>query len=534
MSGTISIEQFRGAADSLVAPLKTGAVAGAMLLAAAGLTAPAQAKQVVAAMAGTVSSGYDQTGVFGAAKTDLTNQPFTLNCVTDDGKGTGLAESSPPTSSRIDSTGSIASGNLSSATTCALTIKGKTLIFGELPANWRTSSVSRTAQDVHQLDVAESYYLSDAYGAGSVYANYYFNQGSQASYNWESPVYSTNTGTSSGSFSFDHWDVVDDASMGMAQFKNPQVASGSLTINSLSVSGGQYSASDKAAFAKAGGTEYEISQSTAEASAFKSTLFPPAVQHYLQRIYQEIFGEALVMNDQALQGFGPTYELSATALQYLEIDSSADALGGAGVGVADGSAPDVFDVLGISTLHNAIVDFTKALDPPDWNYKTVQPPSNLSMPLSGNVVVDQAVQDYLTVTSYDAAALHAHERWQAATIAGDTASAAMQLNGFAAYSELADNARAVLPADNLAVSRVLPVVNVNAVPGGAAAVAAAVNALCGQPLPQRMNDALLAVGLSQSAIDERVCEKAKAVRPETITTNVQSLQSLLAGPQPSP
>jgi hypothetical protein len=137
--------------------------------------------------------------------------------------------------------------------------------------------------------------------------------------------------------------------------------------------------------------------------------------------------------------------------------------------------------------------------------------------------------DYLKVVSYEAAVLHAHERWQAANIAGDAASATLQLNAFNAYSAQLASARAVLPQDNAALAKDLPAVNVNSFPGGAAAIAQIINAYCGQPLPAAVNSSLLSLGLSQATINEKVCDIAASVRPSDINTN---FAPLLTAPRP--
>jgi hypothetical protein len=184
--------------------------------------------------------------------------------------------------------------------------------------------------------------------------------------------------------------------------------------------------------------------------------------------------------------------------------------------------PDKYQMPGKAEMALAIMSFFQALDPPDWNYTTVQPPSALSLPATGDAVVDTFVNDYLTAISYKAAALHAHERWQAATIAGDAASATLQLNAFNTYSGLAEDAEAVLPQDNATLASYLPAVNVNSYPGGANAIAARVNAQCGQPLPAAVNTELLKF-MDQATIDDKVCEVASSVRPSDINTNIGAL-----------
>ena len=166
-----------------------------------------------------------------------------------------------------------------------------------------------------------------------------------------------------------------------------------------------------------------------------------------------------------------------------------------------------------------------ALDPPDFNYKTVEPPQALSLPSSGNTTVDHVVNDYLTAISLEAASLHAIERWEGASIAGVTASETLQLNAYNTYSAEAAKAEAVLSKDNDTLISVLPPVPVSAFPGGATAMAAAFDALCGRPLPSSLNASLLSLGLSQSEIDQRVCDIVSVITPSDINTNFAAVLS---------
>jgi anti-sigma factor RsiW len=179
-------------------------------------------------------------------------------------------------------------------------------------------------------------------------------------------------------------------------------------------------------------------------------------------------------------------------------------------------------MIGYTAALIAVTDFVKALDPPDWNYKTVQLPSTLSLPATGNATVDKLVKDSLTLASYEAASLHAAERWQAASIVGDTASAAMQLKAYNQYTAQAKNTRPVVASDRLAASKVVPTVDVNSIPGGATAVAAKFNALSYTHLPTELNASLLKLGLTQTEINQRVSAIAKAIRPSDIKSDLKS------------
>ena len=83
-------------------------------------------------------------------------------------------------------------------------------------------------------------------------------------------------------------------------------------------------------------------------------------------------------------------------------------------------------------------------------------------------------------------------------------------------------AKKVLRADNLAMAKALPAVSINSFPGGATAMAAAFNAQCGKLLPSGLNNALLALNVSQDQINNSVCEYANSVTPKTINVDFKS------------
>jgi hypothetical protein len=101
------------------------------------------------------------------------------------------------------------------------------------------------------------------------------------------------------------------------------------------------------------------------------------------------------------------------------------------------------DPLSAILLSLAIVEDNIALDPPDANYKQAEPPAPVLWSSTGNKSIDQVFSDYAKVISLDIAKLHAMERFEGATLAGDTAWAATQQSAYQSYATPADAARTV-------------------------------------------------------------------------------------------
>jgi hypothetical protein len=172
-----------------------------------------------------------------------------------------------------------------------------------------------------------------------------------------------------------------------------------------------------------------------------------------------------------------------------------------------------------------------AMDGPDSNYTVVAEPPQLSFPSSGNATVDKALTDLLALYSYTAAMVHANERYQGAVIAGQPAWAAVQNTAFQKYQAEVTAAKAPLTADNAALIPILPAVNLNTFPGGAAALATLFQSICGQGLPGNLNLPLLslanqtlAVG-AQAEVNEMVCNAANDLAFNGITLNLTELLS---------
>jgi hypothetical protein len=275
---------------------------------------------------------------------------------------------------------------------------------------------------------------------------------------------------------------------------------------------------DKARYAAAGAAVYAAAQSEVEAWSVEDTKGNTKATGapLFDWISANILGNNVVDYDQIFSA------------QHLELSKGIVEVFRTMVSSQNRSA-DQYEESALAQLTFAMTEFLKALDPPDWNYTVVEPPQHLSLPATGNSTVDKDVKDYLTCASLEAATLHAAERWQAANIVGDKKSAALQLGAFKTYSAEATKGESVLSSDDLALSKALRPVNVNSYPGGAQGLAAAINAACGQRLPSSLNAALLSLGLSQTAIDEQVCEVAGSVTASEINTN---FEPLLTAPRP--
>jgi hypothetical protein len=166
----------------------------------------------------------------------------------------------------------------------------------------------------------------------------------------------------------------------------------------------------------------------------------------------------------------------------------------------------------------AIAEDNIALDPPSANYKKVEQPAPVLWSPTGNKSIDQVFSDCARVISLDIAKLHAMERFEAATLAGDTAWAATQQSAYQSYATQADAVRTVLPRNNIVLKNSFPPVSVKSYPGGAAALPKAYNTQSGKPLDAADNKILLSLGLTQAQINKAVSEVAQALRPSDINT----------------
>jgi hypothetical protein len=446
-------------------------IASLMSVAAAVLCVPqsAHSEQVAVAIQGIVQEGTDRTGAFGEPKSNLAGEPFTLTFTIDSTKGANAT--SPATG--VPSSSSIVTSSAGNPVTGALTIKGRTADFdmlGTLPISSISSKASRTVNGIPSayFNINEANYADNTEGTDQIVITVYLPNLPTTDYEWQSPIYYTfpENGPANGSFAFDHWKT----NSSYTTIVDEQAASGRLIVTSISVSPGVFSASAKAFSASVG--QYFSTASNVIALAFLARDVKSFVVKAQSRLYFQIVMDAASQNHEIFVPIELSVGLNNAARQ-----ATSDGGGG--------QDPVSATLDFIAWMANSI-----ALDPPDWNYKTVEPPQSLSLPTSGNATVDHVINDYLTATSLEAASLHALERWQAATIANDTTSATLQLNAYNTYSAQAASAEAVLSQDNLALISVLPPVPVSSFPGGATAMAAAFNALCDQPLPSSLNTSL--------------------------------------------
>jgi hypothetical protein len=169
-----------------------------------------------------------------------------------------------------------------------------------------------------------------------------------------------------------------------------------------------------------------------------------------------------------------------------------------------------------------------ALDSPDPNYETVATPQAISLPSTGNATADKADNDYLQYVGVEIAIVHAYERWQGAAMAGSATYETLQQNALQQYQNQAASLQDTLIQDNAALSSMLPSVNVNSLPGGATALAAAITAQCGQPLDSETNSELLSLGLTQAEINTAVCQVVSSVTANSISTDFTAALSSMS------
>jgi hypothetical protein len=471
-----------------------------------------EAKQVSAAIRGVVVSGYDTSGVFGAPKSDLAGQDLFLPLVIDSTKG------------KSDNTGIITTGlktdGTSNPVTGALVIKGKPADLGSLgiwPIYSTFSQVDRymsgTPKQYFNINISHDVAKTQTSGNAGLQVTVQLPKLPTAEFDWSAPLYYkfAPTGPADGSFGI---------LRGLTKDWPEESAWGTFHVTSISISPGIYSADDKAIFAARGLQWNQRSFSTGYAwlvAAFSSGGWGNVVKEGIILVFEKFLESTLLRTPP--ESFPTGLTLSQTTIDGLE-----KAMRDAGAKLRDKK-----DVAAATLLALAIHDYKLALDPPDFDYKAVAPRAALSLPATGEPILDQVIVDALNVMSLEGAVLNALEKWEGASIDGDDTSAALQLNAFNTYAPQADNARRVLAHDLPALADTLEPTDINSVPGGAAALAAAINGLCGQPLPFDLNAELLSLGLSQSAINQGMCNEAKSVLARDINTN---FGPLLLAPTP--
>jgi hypothetical protein len=176
---------------------------------------------------------------------------------------------------------------------------------------------------------------------------------------------------------------------------------------------------------------------------------------------------------------------------------------------------------GLSLASNVI-----AADPPDSNYKVVTVPDKVHFIKTGDQALDKLEKDYLKYAGYEAAVVHAAERWQGAELANDQYWETEQESAFETYSADVSNMLATLQADNQSLSGDLPPVDINSFKGGAKGLAKLYEGQCGKPLPKELNDILLSYSLTQDEINQDMCTYLKSVIPQDVSTDFGSALNL--------
>ena len=154
---------------------------------------------VIIRVTGVVTSGIDQTGVFGPPNTNLAGKGYTQVFTIDDTKGTKtVTVGKPPYASNIAATAG------SNPMTATITIGSGTVYYGVRPTNAPPNSlVSRQGDQMSISTGGESYWVGNAVGEGSMEAVINFaSPPYTANYNWESVLDYTmaTNNTSGGSF----------------------------------------------------------------------------------------------------------------------------------------------------------------------------------------------------------------------------------------------------------------------------------------------------------------------------------------------
>jgi hypothetical protein len=240
---------------------------------------------------------------------------------------------------------------------------------------------------------------------------------------------------------------------------------------------------------------------------------PSAIQEKVEdRAFVAVIQKAVGDNDEI---FAKKVELSLGCLRLVERFAKA-------IVKKSGWPAVVTDISHLAFSYESLTNALRAGDPPDFNYKVVAQPSQLSLPPTENAEADAIIADHLSVVSLNAAVLHATERWQGALLAGDKRYVKLQADAFVEYSQELQSAVMRVNEDDETLRDLLPTVDVDEYPGGAKAIAKAINKQCGRRLRRELNDQLLALGLAQPYIDDAVCEAVSPVRAKDISTDFKN------------
>ena len=197
----------------------------------------AKATLITATVTGTVTSGSDATGVFGAPGS-LAGDPYTLVYTVDDSQGSGTRVVSGPVPGAAPIGSNIGATDTSNPVTAVLTIGGGSYSFGTLSSSAVSSNVSRTigANGNTGFNLSEIYGVANTGGAASLVTGVSFNNPPiTPNYLWSSPLnYSpASTPANGGDFSLLHYNVNSVT----GQQTNVQSAGGVFLVSNITISG---------------------------------------------------------------------------------------------------------------------------------------------------------------------------------------------------------------------------------------------------------------------------------------------------------
>jgi hypothetical protein len=470
----------------------------------------AKGEEIRIVISGQVPAGVDPTGVFGLGQPlSLGGERFTLKFAVESTKGTGtvpLTYGSSIVGSSIASTLVPTTGAGSNPITCDFTIRGHTFTFGKLPCDTLQARIARLLVGGSQMDFFynDTFNVPNTRGGSQLTVVVPFPLSAlpllplEPNYLWSSPLYYLPLGLGDGAFTIDHQVFAPGT---FTKRIVDQEAYGQLSVFAISV---------RVLLPLA--VKAEAAALAAYFRQMENTLQDGSI--VLDGAKYVVRNLAILAAERGLEHLIPDSALPVNVWELL----SSGALLLARDNPAGASIVAVSAVAGLLALvAEAVAD-----DPPDKNYKTVATPQKLTYPLTHNAAVDKAIEDYLQLASLLIASLHAEERWQGATLAGDSASAAVQANAFQLYWQQATDLKGLLGHDNVQLKALLPRLSINGFPGGATAIATAFNHQCGQPIEASLNKMLLVDGYSQTTINEAVCAACESVRPIDISVDFAS------------
>jgi hypothetical protein len=166
-------------------------------------------------------------------------------------------------------------------------------------------------------------------------------------------------------------------------------------------------------------------------------------------------------------------------------------------------------------------------DPPAFDYQTSTVPQAIEFPPSGNATKDKILADYGQYLGYLIASLQAGERSMGAAIDKDANNTAIQGALSDKYWNMAANMQNLISDDNATLASLIPYKNLNTFPDGLNGLAAVFAAQCGNPLDPKVNQAMLARGLTQTQIDRGVCDVYQNVQAADLPTDLSAAKTPL-------